>query len=139
MENPSEPALSSRIGRRCQVRSSRTGEVLASNVHVCRSFTARLLGLMFRARLPLGEGVLLVLGNTSRLDSSIHMLFVFFPLAVFWLGEDGTVVTRKMARPWRPFYAPARPARYVLELRPETYTHLQEGEQATLHALDSLG
>jgi hypothetical protein len=71
---------------------------------------------MMRRRLGSEEGALLVMGTTSRIDSAIHMLFVFFPLAVFWLDEEGVVVSRCLAKPWRPFYAPQGPARYVLEV-----------------------
>jgi len=63
-------------------------------VKYCDSFLCRLRGLTFRSPVTRDEGLLLVFGRDSRVDSSIHMLGVGFDLAVFWLsgrsipGED---------------------------------------------------
>jgi uncharacterized membrane protein (UPF0127 family) len=71
---------------------------------------------MFRTRLSEDEGLLLVQGRDSRVDSSIHMLFVPFNLAVFWIDSHMNVVDKLVAKSWRPAYFPGKPARYVLEL-----------------------
>lgn len=90
---------------------------------------------MFRRRLAADEGLLLVEPRESRLDTAIHMLFVFTDLAVFWLDSDGVVVDKVLARAWRPAYAPRRPARYILETRPERIDDFQVGERLEfLHA-----
>lgn len=89
----------------------------------CTSFGGRLRGLMFRRSLPLKEGILLVQGRDSVVDSSIHMLFMWIDLGVLWINQAGEVVDKCLARRWRPAYFPKRPARYVLEMRPE---HLEE-------------
>lgn len=134
-----EPQFSHDIAGWCQVRCRGDGRLLGSRVRICRSFGSRLQGLMFRRRLGPGEGALLVLGRESRWDAAIHMFFVFFPLAVFWLDRQGTVVNRTLARPWRPFYAPARGAQYVLELEPEALVRANEGERLELHAIPAMG
>lgn len=134
-----EPPFSRDLTGYCQVRHQPDGVVLGSRVRVCRSFLARWQGLMFRRSLPPGEGALLILGGESRWDAAIHMFFVFFPLAVFWLDRRGIVVTRTVARPWRPFYAPQRPAQYVLELRAEMIAGATEGEALELHAINEMG
>ena len=54
----------------------------------CSSFFCRLRGLMFRSHLASDEGLLLVQERSSRVDASIHMLFVFTDLAVIWLDQD---------------------------------------------------
>jgi len=46
------------------------------------------------------------------------MFFVFFAIAAVWLDDGGNVVDAKLARPWRPFYKPVKPARYLIEARP---------------------
>ena len=53
-------------------------------VRYCDTFLTQLRGLTFRSRLPEDEGLLLVGKRDSRLDSSIHMLFVSFDLSVIW-------------------------------------------------------
>ena len=95
----------------------------------CDSFLCRLRGLMFRASLGRDEGILLVQPRDSRLDSSIHMFFVPFDLAVFWIDNSMNVVDRVIAKSWKPAYFPARPARYVLELNPGRWEDYQPGDQ----------
>jgi uncharacterized membrane protein (UPF0127 family) len=84
---------------------------------------------MFRRDLGLDEGILLVQGRDSRLDSSIHMFFVPFDLAVFWIDSSLNVVDRVLARSWRPAYFPRQPARYILEVHPARWEEYQPLEQ----------
>jgi uncharacterized membrane protein (UPF0127 family) len=84
----------------------------------CDSFLCRLRGLMFRSHLATEQGLMLVEGRDSRLDTSIHMLFVFMDLAVIWINSDKVVVDTVLARAWRPAYTPRQPARYILEIHP---------------------
>lgn len=93
-------------------------EVKSLRARYCASFFCRLRGLTFCRSLPLGEGLLLVQPRDSRIDSSIHMLFVFTDLAAVWINDAHTVVDVQLARAWRPAYWPRDPARYVLEADP---------------------
>lgn len=68
----------------------------------------------------------------GRLASAIHMLFVPFPLAVFWLDEQLQVVDKVLAQPWRLAYLPKTAARYVLELHPAYFLLLNAGEKLEL-------
>lgn len=89
-----------------------------ARLEYCDSFLCKLRGLMFRPRLSPDEGLLLVEKQDSRLNTSIHMLFVPFDLAVFWINSDMTVVDKVIAKSWRPAYFPKAAARYTLELHP---------------------
>lgn len=84
----------------------------------CASFACRLRGLMFRRRLAVGEGLLLVERSAGRTQTAIHMAMVSFPLGVVWLDDDLRVVDTRLALPWR-VYLPSAAARYVLEADPE--------------------
>jgi hypothetical protein len=95
----------------------------------CTSFFCRLRGLTFRRGLSSGEGLLLVQSRDSRMDASIHMLFVWIDLAVVWINSAQQVVDVRLARRWRPAYVPARPARYVLEISPERLEDYCIGDQ----------
>ncbi len=90
-----------------------------ARIRICSSFACRLRGLMFRSGIDPNEGLLLQISRDSRLDSSIHMLFVPFALAVVWIDSGLEVVDKILAQPWRPAYFPARAARYVLEMHPD--------------------
>jgi len=87
-------------------------------IKYCDTFLTQLRGFTFRARLSPDEGLVLVGTRDSRIDSSIHMLFVSFDLAVIWINSDMQVVDKVIARPWRPAYASKQPAKYVLEIHP---------------------
>lgn len=100
-----------------------------ARVSFCDSFACRLRGLMFRRQLASNEGLLLVQPRDSRLDSSIHMFFVPFDLAVFWIDSTMTVVDRVLARSWRPAYFSRLPARYILEIHPDRWDEYQPGER----------
>jgi uncharacterized membrane protein (UPF0127 family) len=85
---------------------------LGNRVEVARSFWQRGRGLMFRSRLPDGGG--LVIDPCS----SIHTMWMRFPIDVLYVDKDGTVTRadREM-KPWRfgPLFVRGR---YVIELPP---------------------
>ncbi|MBI2757175.1 MAG: DUF192 domain-containing protein [Chloroflexi bacterium] len=98
-------------------------------IKFCDSFACRLRGLMFLDHLSPDDGLVLVISRDSRADSSIHMFFVPFDLAVFWINNDNEVVDKVIARSWRPAYFPARAARYTLEIHPERFNDYQIGDK----------
>jgi len=95
----------------------------------CDSFLCRLRGLMFRSSLPLDTGLLLVVPHASRLETAIHMLFVFMDLAVIWINSEKIVVDTVLARAWWPVYASRQPARYILEVHPNRLNEFKIGDQ----------
>ncbi len=95
------------------------GTRLSLRVRRCASFICRLRGLTFRRRLSHNEALLLIEPVEGRLNTAIHMLFVFFPIAAIWINAEGVVVDKVLARPFRPYYAPARLACYTLEATPD--------------------
>ncbi|MDX9992115.1 MAG: DUF192 domain-containing protein [Anaerolineales bacterium] len=94
----------------------------------CVSFLSRLRGFMFRHELAHDEGLVLVESRESRMDSSIHMLFVWTDLAVIWLNAEKEVVDTVLARAWHPFYAPGRAAQYTIEIHPERLNEFNVGD-----------
>ena len=97
----------------------------------CNSFLCRLRGLTFRRELDRDEGLLLVEGHNSRIDTAIHMLFVWFDLAVIWINSDMTVVDKVLARSWHPAYVPKQAAKYILEIHPDRLDDFEIGHKIT--------
>ena len=95
----------------------------------CNTFLSKLRGFTFRRRLDPGEGLVLVEKRDSRAETAIHMLFVWTDLAVAWIDSSNTVVDTVLAKSWRPFYSPARPARFVLEIHPDRMADFQIGQR----------
>jgi uncharacterized membrane protein (UPF0127 family) len=111
------------------VRDRRSGLVLIERARWCASFTTRLRGLMFRPPLQAGEALILVEARDSRAAATIHMLGVSFPIGAVWIDESGRIVDKTLALPWRPYYAPRAPARYILETQPEFLERVTFGDE----------
>jgi len=97
-------------------------------IQYCDTFLMQLRGFTFRPRLSRDEGLLLVGTRDSRLDSSIHMLFVSFDLTVIWINTDMQVVDKVLAKSWRLAYFSKKPARYVLEIHPARWEDYEIGD-----------
>ena len=106
-----------------------SGEHLARRVQRCDTFWKRGRGLMFRPGLAPDEVLLFVERRESVAQTAIHMFFVFFPIAVIWLDSERRVVDMKLARPFRPYYAPRQPAQYYVEGHPSLLERVSLGEQ----------
>ncbi len=98
-------------------------------VGYCASFVCRLRGLTFRRQLAPNDGLLLVQKRENRTDAAIHTLFVCIDLAVVWVNADHEIVDVRLARRWRPFYMPQKPAMYVLETSAERLPEFQIGDR----------
>jgi uncharacterized membrane protein (UPF0127 family) len=103
-----------------------------ATVGYCDSFLCRLKGLMFRSRLGQDDGLLLVEKRDSRIDTSIHMFFVPFDIAVFWINSNLIVVDKVIAKSWRPAYLPKTDAKYTLEVHPDRWGDYEIGNKVEL-------
>ena len=110
------------------IRNETTGQVLARRVTRCADFFSRGRGLMFRRPLAEDAAYLFVERRESVSGTTIHMFFVFFPIGVIWLDGERRVVDKALARPFRPYYAPRRPARYFVECHPEVLERVSIGD-----------
>lgn len=103
------------------------------NLTYCDSFFERLKGLMFRKKLSKNDGIILAEDSESRLNSAIHMFFMNFDIATIWVNTKYIVVDVKLAHKWRPYYSPARPARFTIETRVEYLPLFKIGDQLAFH------
>jgi uncharacterized membrane protein (UPF0127 family) len=109
-----------------------TGKAIAARIVRCDTFWKRGRGLMFRRTLAEDEVYLFVEGRESVAQTAIHMLFVFFPIAVVWLDGQKRVVDKILACPWRPYYASRQPAQYFIEGLPALLERVSVGDQVAL-------
>lgn len=84
---------------------------------------------MFRPSLDPDDGLLLVEKRNSRIDTSIHMFFVPFDLAVFWINSEMNVVDKVIAKSWKPAYFPKADAKYTLEIHPNRWADYEIGDK----------
>jgi len=97
-------------------------------IKYCDTFLTQLRGFTLHPRLARDEGLILVGTRDSRIDSSIHMLFVSFDLTVIWINSKLQVVDKVLAKSWRPAYFSKQPARYVLEIHPDRWDDFEIGD-----------
>jgi len=104
-------------------------------IKFCESFTSRLKGLMFSKQIPLDQGIILVENKESKINTSIHMMFMNFNLAVLWLDKELVVVDKVLAKKWVPIYIPKFRAKYVVELHSNQFSNFSIGDQLVLSDL----
>lgn len=93
------------------------------------TFIKRLLGLMFISKLLQNEGAIFINNKTNITDSTIHMLFMNFDIAVFWLDQEFKIVDKTLARKWHPMYAPKKPAKMIIETHYNNFAKFNIGDQ----------
>jgi uncharacterized membrane protein (UPF0127 family) len=113
------------------IRSADSGRIILARAKWCQSFWCHFKGLMLRRSLMEEEGLFFVFRRQNIAETTIHMLFMRFPIAAVWLDQDGCVVDAKLAKPWRLAYAPAKAAKYLIEARPVVLDRVQIGDRLT--------
>jgi len=94
----------------------------------CESFVCRLKGLMFQNSIDMDAGLLMIHGSESQANAAIHMFFVGMDLGVIWLDSSQKIVDKQLAKSWQPFYTPASPAKYILEIHPDRLPEFELGD-----------
>jgi len=114
------------------IKNLTSGQIIAIEVKWCDTFLSKGRGLMFRRSIGEDEALVFSESRESVGLTSIHMFFVFFPIAVIWLDAEEKVVDKVLARPFRLYYAPQRPAQYYVEGHPSILDKVQIGDRLEL-------
>ncbi len=88
---------------------------------------------MLQHHLERDKGILLLNSRESRINTAIHMFFMFFPILVVWLNRDLIVVDIQIAKPWRPLYISKEPAMYTLEIHAMNYPRISIGDHFEIY------
>lgn len=113
-----------------KILNKRTGETICSDVGLADTFLSRFIGLMMSSS---KKNLLLKSEKEGIKESSIHMLFMLYPIDAIWLDSEKKIVDIK--KNLKPFsmriFKPKKPAMYVLEIgkgRLGENTDLREGD-----------
>ena len=90
---------------------------IIKKIKIADSFFRKFKGLVFEKKENFDYGLIFHLEREGRINASIHMLFVFFPIDAVFLNSKKKVVD--IARNLRPFilnYTPKKAAKYIVEL-----------------------
>ena len=105
-------------------RDVTTGSVVASPLEYATNPWTRFRGLMLRRSLPAGSGLLI------RPCSSIHMMFMRFPIDAVFIDATGQVTrVARNVRPWVGFASGGRGAKAVIELPAGAAGNVDVGDQ----------
>jgi len=94
------------------------------NAIIADTFAKRMIGLMFRDKLPKGSCMLFIFENEGR--EGIWMRNMHFPIDVVWLdGNKAVVDIKEGLRPCRSFFNcrthyPREAAKYIIEFNQGT-------------------
>ena len=106
-----------------------SGSRICTNCRLRRNPAAISVG----SRICRGPGKVSTVSQSGRRESvakmTIHMFFVFFPIAVIWLDSEKRVVDKALALPFRPYYAPQGPAQYYVEGHPLLLERVSTGDR----------
>jgi uncharacterized membrane protein (UPF0127 family) len=94
----------------------------------CSSFFANFKGLMFVKSIPDFSGILLVENSESRINTSIHMLFMNFDITAVWINSGHEVVDVVLAKKWHLAYFPKNKAQFVLEINSSHLNDIHVGD-----------
>ncbi len=119
------------------LKHSDTNTVILPRLKWCASTWCRFKGLMMVSHLPEDEGLLFVGGKDSKVDSTIHMLFMRFSIGVVWINAQHVVVDKRLAKPWRLAYAPKAAAKYFIEANPSILERIEIGDSLQFYDLSS--
>ena len=104
-------------------------------IRYCDGFFSHLIGLMFHPPLSPRDGILLAQQHESQIEAGIHMFFMRTDLTIVWLNSDKVVVDKVLAKRWRPYYIPSKPALYVLECSHLRYNDFKIGDELDFQEL----
>lgn len=103
--------------------------ILADKAKLYEKFFFKARGLMFTMPLKKGRAIILEADEEGVLSTTIHMIFVFFPIDVIWLNIEKKVVdVKRDVLPFSPWLSPRDPAKYVVELPSSSAKHVKIGD-----------
>lgn len=96
---------------------------------VCDTFFSKFRGLMLTKEPPRDGGIMIVENAESKVNTSIHMMFMNYDITVLWLNKEMVVVDKVLAKKWALFYGPKEPAQYILEIHTSRFDDFEVGDK----------
>lgn len=108
-------------------KSSQTKNILT--LKTCDTFFGKFRGLMLTKEISKDGGIMIVEKSESKVNTSIHMMFMNYDITVLWLNKEMVVVDKVLAKRWALFYGPKEPAQYILEIHASRFDDFEIGDQ----------
>ncbi len=95
---------------------------------IAETLFSKALGLMFYPKRH-DFALIFTFFTESRILTTVHMLFVFFPLDVLFLNSEKKVVDKKTLKPFTLSYSPKKAAKYFIELPEKKASGVKIGDK----------
>ena len=92
------------------------GKKVIEKVRFAKGFFGKFRGLMFERKKNFDYGLVFEFGSEKRIEASIHMMFVFFPIDAVYLDSQKKVVDIATVKPFSLNYTPKKKAGFLVEL-----------------------
>jgi len=92
------------------------GKTIMKKIKHARTTWQRTKGLMFEDKKKFDYALIFDFPIESKIGTSLHMIFVFFPIDVLFLDKEKKVVDKVTLPPFQPNYTPRKAAKYVIEM-----------------------
>ncbi|MFH1587709.1 MAG: DUF192 domain-containing protein [Candidatus Diapherotrites archaeon] len=93
---------------------------ILDKTRIADSHWKKFKGLMLESKKNFDYALIFEFAEQGTLINAIHMLFVFFPIDAIYLDENKKAVDiKRNLKPWTLYYAPKKPAKYLIELPEE--------------------
>lgn len=106
-------------------------KIIMKNTKFARTTLQRTKGLMFEEKKNFNYALIFEFPIESRIGTSLHMLFVFFPIDVLFLDKTQKVVDKTTLEPFIPNYTPKKAAKFVIELPKGKTKGIKLGQKIT--------
>ena len=91
-------------------------KLLIKKVRQAKTPWQRTKGLMFEDVNKFDYALVFDFPRESKIGTSLHMIFVFFPIDVLFLNKEKKVVDKVTLQPFQPNYTPRKASKFVIEL-----------------------
>lgn len=105
--------------------------ILIKKIRFARTILQRTKGLMFEEKKNFDYALIFEFPVEDKLLTSIHMIFVFFPIELLFLDKNQIVVDKVTLTPFTLNYTPKKKAKFVVELPVGTTKRVELGEKIT--------
>src|SRR3989344_2359970 len=110
--------------------------ILADKAKWYKNFFFKARGLMITMPLKKGKAIILEADEEGILNTTIHMIFVFFPIDVICVNLEKKVVDiKRNVVPFTPWLSPRDPAKYVVEFPSSSTKHVKIGDSLVFNEI----
>ena len=91
-------------------------QILIEKIKIAKTHHQKAKGLMFENKNKFDYALIFDFEKEVRMQASLHMMFVFFPITVLFLDSEKKIIEVANLKPFQLNYTPKHKVRYALEV-----------------------